>query len=132
MKTTEYRVDGVVLAIESAAGDVIAQGLLDDTIRLSLRDDPAVPHLMIETMSELPSPAALILVPCPFVIDCCGDEGQMACGDCDPPLESRKDAMKRGWRNIEFDPFALGASYLGTCPHCQRLAKVKPSLVEQA
>ncbi len=111
IKEVEWRKGGFLLAVESPKGDMIARGLLDGDIEVNesqnfLRGDP-------------PTPADLMLVPCPFVLDCNGINGQFACAEMDGHPLSKADALARGWKDIEFDPYALGASYLGTCPRCQ-------------
>lgn len=114
MKTHEWRKSGLLLALESDSGDMIAQGILDGIIETECIREEDI------------TASSLMLVPCPFVIDCDGDDGQFACADClDPPLASKSDAIRRGWRRVRFDPYAAGASYLGTCPRCQRMARVE-------
>lgn len=110
MKTVEWRRGGYLLALESDAGDMIANGLMNSP--MGLHD--------ISTLDGVLTPEFLLLIPCPFIIDCDGENGQFACADCEEiPLQSKADAIARGWKDVRFDPFALGASYLGTCPKCQ-------------
>lgn len=115
---TEHRVNGILLAVEDDHGrDMIAKGVLDGEIQIN--DSRSKKQ---RALFDAPTPEQLILVPCPFVLDCSGIEGQYACADCDPPKD-KADAIRKGWKDIEFDPFAAGASYLGVCPSCQARAQ---------
>ena len=107
----EYRIGPYLLAVESDSGDRIALGLLDGSI---------VIHGFNERLEDIPTAAQLLLVPCPFVLDCDGVNGQFACAEMDGPIDSKEQAILMGWKDIRFDPFALGSSYLGVCPRCQK------------
>lgn len=105
-KTHRFTRWGRVLAETRDGNDYIAKGLLDGDIFDNRSADEA-------------TGAQLMLVPAPFSLTCNGVNGQFACSEIDG-IDTREQAVLAGWQNIQFEPFEMGANYVGICLRCQK------------